>query len=381
MRLSVVVPVYNKKEYISKCVDSILGQSYTDMELILVDDGSTDESGKICDDYARIDERVKVIHKENSGPLLSRKRGVEESTGEYITFVDADDFVSEKSFELAIPDMNRNIDIIAFGIIRYYNDEYLRRDHDFFDEGIYFADQIKKSIYPNMIWNEKRQVYGLDPSLCNKIFKGGLLKEYYLKIIQMENIHYGEDIMILYPFMIKVNSLSIHHNAYYYHRQRATGELADYIIDDKFFDKLYVLYSYLMDVFEEKEIFRRQIELFYMKSVMLKGKQYGQINYFSDKLFPFDKVKKGERIVLYGAGDRGRVFKRQVELINYCELVLWVDRNYAQLGEKDIVDPEEIFKNEFDHIIITLMNQNSVKSVIDWLIMKGIPRDKVIIDV
>ena len=89
--VSIIVPVYQVEQYIRQCVDSILAQTFTDFELILVDDGSKDQSGKICDEYARMDARVKVIHQNNSGVAVARNNGIAYSNGRYLCFVDADD--------------------------------------------------------------------------------------------------------------------------------------------------------------------------------------------------------------------------------------------------------------------------------------------------
>ena len=92
--ISVIIPVYNVKPYIKDCMESILRQSYPKMEIILIDDGSTDGSGADCDAFARTDSRVKVVHQENQGLSAARNRGIKESTGAYFTFVDSDDYVS-----------------------------------------------------------------------------------------------------------------------------------------------------------------------------------------------------------------------------------------------------------------------------------------------
>lgn len=97
-KISVIVPVYNVEKYLRKCVDSILSQTFTDFELLLIDDGSKDHSGEICDEYALQDDRVKVFHKENGGVSSARNLGIDVAKGEWITFVDADDWVSEKYF-------------------------------------------------------------------------------------------------------------------------------------------------------------------------------------------------------------------------------------------------------------------------------------------
>lgn len=106
--ISVIIPVYNVEEYLERCVNSVLKQTYNDLEIILVDDGSTDNSGKICDELKNKDDRIIVIHKENQGLSASRNIGIEKATGEYITFVDSDDYILEDMYETLYKNLIRN---------------------------------------------------------------------------------------------------------------------------------------------------------------------------------------------------------------------------------------------------------------------------------
>lgn len=122
--ISVIVPVYNVEEYLPKCIDSIINQTYKNLEIILVDDGSPDNSPKICDDYAKKDKRIKVIHKKNGGVSSARNYGIKESTGEYISFVDADDWVDRKYIEvLYSTSIEYNSDYVCCGYNRVYNNK------------------------------------------------------------------------------------------------------------------------------------------------------------------------------------------------------------------------------------------------------------------
>ena len=96
-KVSIIVPVYKAEKYLNRCVDSILAQTFTDFELLLIDDGSPDRSGEICDEYAKKDSRIRVIHKENGGVSSARQRGLDESIGEYTIHADPDDWVEEKN--------------------------------------------------------------------------------------------------------------------------------------------------------------------------------------------------------------------------------------------------------------------------------------------
>ena len=117
MKISVIVPVYNTEKYLRKCVDSILAQTFTDFELLLIDDGSTDNSGKICDEYALKDNRVKVIHKENGGVSRARNLGIDNAQGEYLSFIDSDDYIRPDMYaELVAVADKYNVDLAVSDI-------------------------------------------------------------------------------------------------------------------------------------------------------------------------------------------------------------------------------------------------------------------------
>ena len=106
--ISVIIPVYNIEKYLKCCVDSVIGQSYKDIEIILVDDGSTDNSGRICDEYAVQDTRVRVVHRENGGLSAARNTGIECATGEYLFFLDGDDAICAKTLELLLHTLEKD---------------------------------------------------------------------------------------------------------------------------------------------------------------------------------------------------------------------------------------------------------------------------------
>ncbi len=123
MLFSIVVPVYNVEKYLKDCIDSVLSQTFQDFELILVNDGSKDSSGEICDEYALKDSRVKVIHKENGGQSTARNTGIEKAQGEFAVFIDSDDFFSDNSFLESIKNsLDDDTDVVLFRYSKYYED-------------------------------------------------------------------------------------------------------------------------------------------------------------------------------------------------------------------------------------------------------------------
>lgn len=122
--ISVIIPVYNVEEYLRECIDSVLSQTYENYEIILVDDGSTDNSGKICDEYAEKNDKITVVHKENSGPSETRNVGLKVSKGEYIYFLDSDDYLDKKAFEkLVSVAKNENADVVFFDALSFADPE------------------------------------------------------------------------------------------------------------------------------------------------------------------------------------------------------------------------------------------------------------------
>lgn len=167
-KISIIVPVYNTESYLKKCFDSIIAQTYTNLEIILVDDGSTDNSGKICDEYANKDARVKVIHKENGGMSDARNKGLDIATGDIITFVDSDDYIDKEMYEkmeALLVEHDADIVCCAYKLV---NNKEVRDYSDgkvvLFDEGEMFAEYISptQGCMPSpAVWNRlyKRAIF------------------------------------------------------------------------------------------------------------------------------------------------------------------------------------------------------------------------------
>ncbi len=167
--ISVIVPVYNVKEYIERCIKSILRQSYQNIEIIIVNDGSTDGSGELCDKIALTDKHIRVVHKKNGGSSSARNCGLKYAQGEYIGFVDSDDYISENMYELLIGHMAADVDIVCCGRKclnrgngkKYYNAYCMRGIHKFSR-----IEAIK------LLFGEK-----ISFSVCTKLFRKDLFKD------------------------------------------------------------------------------------------------------------------------------------------------------------------------------------------------------------
>lgn len=212
-KLSIVVPVYNAEQYLNQCLDSILAQSFTDFELILVDDGSGDQSGVICDQYACMDSRVLVIHTENQGVVTARRTGVSRAQGEYTAFVDSDDWLDRDFYRCIFEEGDGvNADIL---ICSRVNRAAGCVSTTSFAPGYYDKEMLERTIFPQMIYDMGAQRYRITPTLWDKIFRTELLREVYEGVDP--HITLGEDAICTYPFIARSRSLQILENTACYH--------------------------------------------------------------------------------------------------------------------------------------------------------------------
>jgi len=215
MLFSVIVPIYNIEKFLPKCIESILNQTYTNFELILVDDGSTDNSGKICDEYALKDKRIKVIHKKNGGLVSARQEGSKISVGKYIVAVDGDDWIDVQYLENFKETINKtNAEIICCGIKYVINEKQIKYYPYNFKEGYYDKESIKKNIFPYLIRNING--FYLSPTVWGKAFKRELYLPFQEKID--ERITISEDACVTYPCISIAKSLYASSKKYYSYR-------------------------------------------------------------------------------------------------------------------------------------------------------------------
>jgi glycosyltransferase involved in cell wall biosynthesis len=217
VKISVIVPIYRIENYLPKCIDSVLQQSFLDFELILVDDGSPDNCPKICDDYAKKDSRIKVIHKENGGLLSARKAGLKNAQGKYISFVDGDDWVDKFYLDTLFKLAEANdSDLVITGHFREFDGKIETIKPK--TAGIYNEKDLKASIIPNAIYNGKFCEHGISTYVWNKLFKRELLYPILLDV--PNDIVMGEDAAITYSYLAISKSLVVSKIPLYYYRQR-----------------------------------------------------------------------------------------------------------------------------------------------------------------
>ncbi len=205
--VSIIVPIYKVEQYLDECISSIINQTYTNIEIILVDDGSPDRCGEMCDAYAERDQRIKVIHKQNGGLVSARKAGVHQATGEYIGFVDGDDYVLEdlcaSAEKVAV---KYQADMILFGLTYVYDDRKTFYS-ELPKEGLYQGQQLKEMIRNQMFGNGRSFKQSISPCAVCKWFRRELIDQVMPHID--ERIKDGEDGACSYPCMLLAESVYV----------------------------------------------------------------------------------------------------------------------------------------------------------------------------
>lgn len=247
-KISIIVPVYNVEKYVEKCIQSLINQSYKNIEIILVDDGSNDRSNKIIDEYAKVDSRILTIHQKNKGVSAARNAGLKVATGEYVGFVDPDDYVDYQMYETMLKKIELNMSDLAvcgFSKVTELSDK---------EEIFEIKDELlsPKKCVEDLF--DFRGGYAIKPSVWNKLFRRDKIGD--LKFD--ENIGISEDLKFVVQYILKCNSIVYVKQAFYKNLQRdgsitrSKGKAAQIIktveIDNFVYDEIKKIYPDLREV-------------------------------------------------------------------------------------------------------------------------------------
>lgn len=342
--LSVIIPVYNTEKYLKECVDSVINQTFKDYEVILVDDASTDESGRICDEYAAKYSFIKAIHKEHGGPAHTRKAGLKEACGTYISYIDSDDYIEPQMYDFLIDKLIKyNADIAVCNIvIKTENSSIpLYLNHK---EGFYDKEKLKRDIYPTMLFSPDKNMPGIHPSLCNKVVRRSIIENVIMGVT--DEIFFGEDGICTYPCMLDAESVYITFDKFLY-IYRQNGESITHKYDKRLLRKLPVLISIFDREFEKRNfdgrpqincygalqlLFSIRNELLYNKNKTLHKKVKDLKKYISQP-----RIREILRAVRYENISRQvkyKIFLLRIKLIYLLYLQFYCKEKILLLKEK-----------------------------------------------
>lgn len=371
--LAVIVPVYNTVPYLRRCLDSILAQTRLPDEIICVDDGSTDDSGKILDEYATKLKNIRVIHKVNGGNTSARKIGVKASKCDYVTFVDSDDWIEPNMYEEMMYEAETNrSDIVTSGIFHDYA-RYCVEESERAESGEYSGDKLTY-LKRHLVDEKSFFRRNIHFHLVNKLFK----KEEFEKIQSTvdDDITIGEDLAVSYPFILNANSCFVTGKSYYHYCARGDST-SNSKINNKFIANkmLLGLKEYYVSEEEVNPSISKQYEIIgaYIRLLNMPEEVF---RYENGMLFPFGRrIPEKSRIVLYGMGSFGQQAYRYIcENLDF-EVVARVDKSVTEEG---VISPESIANKAFDFILITVLLADVVENIISMLQKIGIDKEKII---
>lgn len=300
--ISVIVPVYNVKDYLEKCVDSILSQTYSELEVLLIDDGSTDGSSLICDILANKDNRIKVIHQDNGGLSAARNTGLDIATGEYIAFVDSDDYIKKTMYADMLRALNDSDADIAIGGIRYIDE----KDNPLFDISL---DELVEVEDEREKYSQLQENDILTVVQWNKLYRKEIFKDIRYPV---GKIH--EDVYVAHRELYNANKIIFIPGEYYYYVQRIGSIMNKDESISQIIDAING-YEERIDFFkkiEEEDAYKSSIMALYDYITWKYDSMYGVVN--KDKL---DKIVDELRRISDKFGETLKPIDKVLNIINH----------------------------------------------------------------
>ncbi|WP_026650986.1 glycosyltransferase [Butyrivibrio proteoclasticus] len=376
--ISVIIPVYNSKPYLNKCLDSVLGQTYTDMQVIIVDDGSSDGSGAVCDEYAQKDSRVEAYHIPNSGTVISRRTGLSKAKGQYVCFVDSDDWIEPDMITNLIEQFDdESLDFVVFGAIHNENGDV----HSYIPENNSICiknAEDRKSIISNYLLSPKHE-YRIPMSLWSKIYRREFITRCFEKM--PDNIWYGEDYLCMFYSLLFCNGFKTVDKAYYHYMVRKNTvshrKHNDYIeVESR-------LSAYLLNIFDEfhevidNTIFWKVIKrrAFYLLNYECEGQLFLP-NYY----FPEPELLRRKKVLIYGAGNVGTDYYESMARNKDIELVGIVDKKAGDISFiwGIVHTPDYIKYIEYDYVVLAINSKEVACEIFKELEGLGIKKERII---
>lgn len=380
--LSVIIPVYNTEGYLRKCLDSVRNQTMRDMEIICVDDGSTDASPDILDEYARMDERIRVIHKENGGLVSARKAGLAIASGRYTGYVDSDDWIGADMYETLCRVMKESrAELVTCG---YYLEGNYRTEHlDTVKEGLYRQEDMGH-LREQTIYRLECRETGIRGGVWCKLFCTGLLRKIQAEI--PDEISIAEDKLCVLRYILDCSSVYVLKKPlYHWVIRRSSMSHVSEAQDNDYLVRVHHVYRYLTGLYGHvnfTESMRFQAEL-YITELLLLGinKRMGFQNRNLLWIDPcwLDRIPLHARIVLYGGGELADTYKRQLRSRPDVTLSAVVEESRGtEEYKKETVPLEALGTFAYDYIVITIKNRGRAAYVREKLLGMKIPGEKII---
>lgn len=370
--ISVIVAIYNISSCLETCIRSITAQSYENLEIILVDDGSTDNSGEICDAYALTDSRIKTIHKKNGGLVSARQAGLAAARGEYIAFADGDDWME--------PDMYRHLYEAAvsshadMALSGYIEDTkgHMNNKLNTVHVGIYDRERMEKELYPCMLCKGDFLESGVQPYIWNKLIRKELACRHIPSIDR--RIRVGEDAAAVMPMLLMADKIVVTDNCDYHYCIRETSMIRKRESDDREWKELWILHHFL-----KEKMAGRQLNHYTITNMLTRT--YARLAAFKggEILWPFLYRLDGQSCIVYSAGNFGRAVYEYLANAYPGKVCLWVDREYEKYQRLGlpVYGAAELARYQNADILVAVMSHSAAESIQTMLLSMGVEQKRI----
>lgn len=372
--VSVVVPLYNQGEYITQCIESIQRQSYEDIEIVIIDDGSEDMGYSICQKLQKEDNRIRLFHQENRGSVSARKLGVKNAEGELVIFVDGDDYIDKHLIETLINSMDTDTDMVASGMISSSYDASFFMGNAW-KAGVYDRNRLEKN-FQNLIFFSAHNKSGVFQSACAKLYRKNQLWD--CMKAEDERITLGDDAAIVFLYILQAKKIVLRDDNMYYYR--VNNQSMTHSLTCDIFEKINIFLEYMREhikAYPAEWELEKQLKQYIMHFLQMSIRSVYDIA-FLPHYYISPRLKNEDKIVLYGAGKVGKsLYNNFTE--QGIEIVSWVDKsqNGKIYFERQIQSVQVIHDITYDYIVVALLGKEKAQEVREQLLQMGIPAEKI----
>lgn len=373
-KVSVIVPIYNIEEYLKICIESIINQSYKDLEIILVDDGATDNSRKIVDEFATTDNRIVTIHKKNGGLVSARKAGISIAEGEYVLCVDGDDAITQDCVEQLVKVAEDEDADAVIGICTRKGEKKLIEST--IPTGVYKSNIQRKYFYSNMLSGNDFFSFGVMPFVCGKLFKTNVFRPYQMMVD--ERISVGEDVACTYPALLNMNCIAVTPFCGYIYTDREES-MSSHKLDkpDESLEHLIFRYSFMKSYYErindyKYEMLKQLNEYIYFTAIS----KYPEMLFSDDgKVFLPFSLNKSEKAVIYGAGAFGNKIADLLKKNGFQNIVCQIDKNaYPSNYARSVAS---LLEMDYDKVLLASIRREIQQDMYLCIKGMGVPEHKI----
>jgi glycosyltransferase involved in cell wall biosynthesis len=394
MMVSIIIPVFNSEKCIEKCIRSVINQTYSSIEILIIDDGSADNSFDIISSYQEIDKRINVIHQDNHGLVYSRKQGILRASGDYVLFVDSDDYIEPCMVEelLNIATANDADAVFSGAFFHAANSDHessiesdnngkdtaglVRKVNNNADAGIYEGERLQ-NLKEKLFCCDDYCTMAVLPFLWNKLWKTSILREHVLSCD--ESIRVGEDVAIGFPAILSSEKIVITNDAYYHYFQYSDSMMRGNVKEEAEFNNAIRFYNYLLlkskDV-KSSEAVKKGIDRLFVNQLFTRC--YGKCNLLNEGKGMMGFVETiPESVVIYGAGELGKSVFKYVN--GKCTIKAWLDADFEyhrKLGYP-VDSPNDYSFDNNDEIVVAVFSSKAVASIKKMLIERGCKEENI----